>query len=93
MYYMSPYGMEGDRSRLSTPLFRPLHPQYMKVEFNYLVRKSSYGNLVVFIRGESGGIYSEIKLWNSRYLRVEEDGMWLQQCLSILARNMFTNSE
>ncbi|XP_052231204.1 neurogenic locus notch homolog protein 2-like [Dreissena polymorpha] len=92
MYFMSPYGMEGDRSRLSTPLFQPLHAQYMKVEFNYLVRKSSYGNLVVFIRGESGGIYSANKLWNSRYLRVEEDGMWLQQYVSISAGHYFENN-
>ncbi|KAH3769260.1 hypothetical protein DPMN_170510 [Dreissena polymorpha] len=93
MYFMSPYGMEADRSRLSTPLFQPLRAQYMKVEFNYLVRKSSYGNLVVFIRGESVGIYSENKLWNSRYLRVEEDGMWLHQCVSISAGHLFENSE
>ncbi|KAH3769495.1 hypothetical protein DPMN_170763 [Dreissena polymorpha] len=93
MYFMNPYGMEGDRSRLSTPMFQPLHSQYMKVEFNYFVRKSSYGNLVVFIRGESVGINSENKLWNSRYLRVEEDGMWLQQCVSISAGHLFENSE
>ncbi|XP_052231202.1 uncharacterized protein LOC127844782 [Dreissena polymorpha] len=92
MYFMSPYGMEADRSRLSTPLFQPLRAQYMKVEFNYLVRKSSYGNLVVFIRGESVGIYSENKLWNSRYLRVEEDGMWLHQCVSISAGHLFENN-
>ncbi|WAR13350.1 FBP1-like protein [Mya arenaria] len=87
-------GKESDSSRLESPSFLHESDTDMMVEFYYYLRDSSYNDLVFALqeRDEDDSTFeNEIKLWNSQYLRTEEDGRWLYQCVNLPLSNIHKN--
>ncbi|XP_053401382.1 uncharacterized protein LOC123549404 isoform X2 [Mercenaria mercenaria] len=77
--YQNTFVSEMESARMESPLFNAAAVK-MKVEFYYQLHESTYNDLTFSLNEEKEG---EQILWNSIYLRRDQEYQWLYECVQL----------